>query len=338
MPGKRKRRTQKYKNKSRRKSTYKKQTKKQPKKQPKNQHKKQTRRKKRSSLRNSGKHVKKYKTEKCAPKTKDDDILGYTCYSSTSLHKMKSIWNKKHPDLKINSNNPKTIWENLRFIFQKTCKKESCWLKHKCLNENISLDTKSNTFAPTAPEEWKAKPDEWLSSIEIMEVMKQYEKSYQCFEFIGPSPIDYDKHLSYGECVWEELCKFSLKDNIKKGKNKVGVIFNLDKHDKEGSHWVGLFINIKKSMIYYLDSYGEEIPGQINKFVNKIKKQANALNLKKFTLRENRRRHQFSDSECGMYSLYFIIYMLKNDNFGKFTKQRIKDDYMKKLRKMYFNH
>ena len=130
----------------------------------------------------------------------------------------------------------------------------------------------------------------------------------------------------------------SLKDNIKKGKKKVGVIFNLDKHDKEGSHWVGLFINIKKSMIYYLDSYGEEIPGQINKFVNKIKKQANALNLKKFTLRENRRRHQFSDSECGMYSLYFIIYMLKNDNFGKFTKQRIKDDYMKKLRKMYFNH
>ena len=218
MPGKTKRRTQKYKNKSRRKSTYKKQTKKkpkkQPKKQPKNQHKKQTRRKKRSSLRNSGKHVKKYKTEKCAPKTKDDDILGYTCYSSTSLHKMKSIWNKKHPDLKINSNNPKTIWENLRFIFQKTCKKESCWLKHKCLNENISLDTKSNTFAPKAPEEWKAKPDEWLSSIEIMEVMKQYEKSYQCFEFIGPSPIDYDKHLSYGECVWEELCKFSLKDNL----------------------------------------------------------------------------------------------------------------------------
>ena len=81
-------------------------------------------------------------------------------------------------------NNPKTIWENLRFIFQKTCKKESCWLKHKCLNENISLDIKSNTFAPNAPEEWKAKPDEWLSSIEIMEVMKQYEKSYKCFELM----------------------------------------------------------------------------------------------------------------------------------------------------------
>ena len=29
--------------------------------------------------------------------------------------------------------------------------------------------------------------------------------------------------------------------------------------------------------------------------------------------------------------------MLKNDDFEKFQKKRIKDDYMKKLRKIYFN-
>jgi len=240
--------------------------------------------------------------------------------------------------MKIVSNNPKTIWENLRYIFKNTCKKESCWLRHKFFNEDISIDIKKNTFAPKAPEEWKNKPDEWLSSIEIMEVMKQYENTYKCFEFIGPSPIDYDKHLSYGECVWEELCKFSLKENIEKKKYKVGIIFNLDKHDKSGSHWVALFINIKKKQIYYLDSYGEKIPRQINKFSNKVKKQANALNIGPFELHISKRRHQFSDSECGMYSLYFIIQMLKTDNFKKFTEKRIKDNYMKKLRKIYFNH
>ena len=99
----------------------------------------------------------------------------------------------------------------------------------------------------------------------------------------------------------------------------------------------GVDIHIKKGEIYYLDSYGEKIPKQINKFSNKVKKQANALNLPKFILHENKRRHQFSESECGMYSLYFIIQMLKNDNFKKFTKQRITDKYMKKLRKIYFN-
>lgn len=250
---------------------------------------------------------------------------------------MKEIWNTKHPELKITSNNPKTIWQNLRYAFKETCEKESCWLKQKLFDENIQIEDKDNIFAPKAPEEWKKKPDEWLSSIEIMQVMKQYEKTYKCFEFIGPSPIDYDTHLSYGECVWEELCKFNLQNNIQRGKFKVGIIFNLDKHTKDGSHWVAVFINIKNHKIYYLDSYGEKIPKQINKFANKIKKQARALNLPEFELIVNKRRHQFSDSECGMYSLYFIIEMLKHDNFKKFQKKRIKDNYMKKLRKIYFN-
>ena len=250
---------------------------------------------------------------------------------------MKQIWNTKHPELKITSNNPKTIWQNLRYAFKETCEKESCWLKQKLFDENIAIEDKDNIFAPKAPEEWKKKPNEWLSSIEIMQVMKQYEKTYKCFEFIGPSPIDYDTHLSYGECVWEELCKFNLQNNIQRGKFKVGIIFNLDKHTKDGSHWVALFINIKKHKIYYLDSYGEKIPRQINKFANKVKKQARSLNLPKFELLENKKRHQFSNSECGMYSLYFIIEMLKHDDFNKFQKKRIKDDYMKKLRKIYFN-
>ena len=54
--------------------------------------------------------------------------------------------------------------------------------------------------------------------------MKQYEKYYRCFEFIGPSPIDYDTHMYEGECVWKELCEFSLKDQIKSGKTKIGMI------------------------------------------------------------------------------------------------------------------
>ena len=68
--------------------------------------------------------------------------------------------------------------------------------------------------------------------------MKQYEKTYEDFEFLGPSPIDYDTHKAYGECVWEELCEFSLRDNLKEGKTKVGIIFNTDPHTEDGEHWV----------------------------------------------------------------------------------------------------
>ena len=58
---------------------------------------------------------------------------------------------------------------------------------------------------------------------------------------------------------------------------------------------------------------------------------------KAYKLLENKRRHQFSESECGMYSLYFIIQMLKGVTFKKFTSKRVKDSYMMKLRKIYFN-
>ena len=195
-----------------------------------------------------------------------------------------------------------------------------------------------DTFAPQAPKEWIKNPTEWLTSIDILEVMKQYEKSYPSFEFIGPSPIDYDTHKAYGECVWEELCEFSLKKNLNKKKTKIGIIFNLDKHDKDGSHWIALFIDALRKKIYYLDSYGEKIPRQVKKFVKKVQKQANMLGKGQYKLIENKRRHQYSESECGMYCLYFIIQMIKGRSFNAiFQKNRIKDKWMIHMRKKYFN-
>ena len=281
--------------------------------------------------------TRKWTREKCAPKKKTE-ILKFSCYTTKGLHKLKNIWNKKHPDRKIKSNDAKKIWKSLQYILSQTCNKESCWLKHKCLQENVPVDIKEYTFAPKAPEEWVKNPNEWLTSIDILNVMKQHEKIDKNFEFIGPSPIDYDYHKAYGECVWQELCEFSLAENLRKKKYKIGIIFNLDKHTKDGSHWVALFIKAKTKQIFYLDSYGERMPRQIKKFVKKVQKQANALGKGNFKLIENKRRHQFSESECGMYCLYFIIHMRRGKSFKKFLNKRIKDKYMMKLRKIYFNH
>ena len=299
---------------------------------------KRNRRTRKKRARRRKRKTNKFKKSKCAPRLKKDR-LDFTCYTKHGLHKLKNIWNIKHPDQKILSNEPLNIWKSLQYVMNKTCNRESCWLRHKSIKENIDLSLKKNTFAPKAPAEWKKNPVEWLTSLDILEVMNQYEKTYKTFEFLGPSPIDYDKHLAYGECVWEELCEFSLKKTLKDNKTKIGIIFNLDKHNKPGSHWVAMFINTKKREIYYLDSYGEKIPRQINKFKNKVQKQSlNIGNKIEYKYIENKRRHQFSDSECGMYCLYFIIEMIKGKSFDKFLNKRIKDDYMKKLRKIYFNH
>ena len=76
--------------------------------------------------------------ERCSPKKKSQK-LDYTCYSKDSLFKIRKLWNMKHPDNPIKSNSPKKIWESLHYILGKTCKKESCLLRHKCLKANVDL-------------------------------------------------------------------------------------------------------------------------------------------------------------------------------------------------------
>jgi hypothetical protein len=210
------------------------------------------------------------------------------------------------------------------------------------VNSKISKEIKNSSFAPEAPSDWKKNPNEWLSSVDILNVMKQYEKAYPCFDFIGPSPIDYDTHKLYGECVWEELCHFNLAKEIKNGRFKIGVIFNLDPHYKGGSHWVSLYINIKRGQIFYFDSAGDPIPRQIMKFVKMVQKQGAELTSGKkihFKFDQNYPvEHQYGNTECGIYSLYFIVHMLEDKHTAEYFKTHImKDEYMEKFRKVYFN-
>ena len=109
--------------------------------------------------------------------------------------------------------------------------------------------------------------------------MKQHETFDKRFEFIGPSPIDYDTHTYGGECVWEELCNFNLSNSIKRHKNKIGIILNTHPHYKDGEHWIALFVNIKKRFIIYFDSNGNEPPTQVKKLIKTIDNQGKQLGI-----------------------------------------------------------
>jgi hypothetical protein len=278
------------------------------------------------------------KKMRCSPKEKSK-FNNFSCYTDKSLYKLRDLWNSRHPDAVIQSNNPKEIHEKLTQHMSKVCNKESCWLKQNFADGKIDNEIKES-FAPESPKEWKRNPNDWLSSLEIMQVMKQYEKAYKCFEFIGPSPIDFDKKKMYGECVWEELCHFSLQKQIEDGKTKIGVIFNTDPHDKPGQHWMSLFINIKKRSIFFFDSVGDKAPKEIMKLVKRIKKEGLKMTPKlNFTFDQNYPvEHQYGNTECGIYSIFFIVHLLEDKVTEHYFKTHIlKDEYMEKFRKIYFN-
>ena len=294
---------------------------------------------KHSNKRHKGtkKQSKKFVKLNCSPENKH--LNEYTCYSDEDLHKLRDVWNARHPDRPIQTNDSKEIWTAIKNNYISSCDKESCWIKQMVKGTKIERELMSS-FAPVSPNIWKKNPNEWLSSVDINNVMKQYEKKYKCFNFIGPSPIDYDTHELFGKCVWEELCHFNLKEQIKKGKTKIGVIFNTDPHYKNGSHWISLFINIKKGTIFFFDSAGDKVPKNIMKFANNVIDQGKKLEKPiKFTFDENYPvEHQYGNTECGVYSLFFIVHMLEDKITGHYLKTHIlKDEYMEKFRKIYYN-
>ena len=286
---------------------------------------------------------------KCGPMFMGKGIKGETCYTKKILQKIKMAYNRSHEN-KINTNEPHMILDELKLRLKKICPREDCWLK--LLPESQQTFLQQRVFRPFHPKEWNNNPDEWLSNFDILKVLKQYEQSDDDFEFLGPSPIDFDKRIPNGlsktKCVWSEICNFQLSSYIKKGTKKIGMVFNLDEHDESGSHWVSLYVDIPHKIIFYFDSALNDTPPEIEVLAQRVLEQAKQLGLS-FAYQKNTVQHQFSNTECGMYSLFFLITLITEKWGGegkqmsipsclqRFKSQRIPDKIVSKFREHYFN-
>ena len=291
------------------------------------------------------KHLKqKRKTLKkihCNPSNNSDFIVPSSCMKKNTIEILKDAFNQFYPLTTIRANNSKQIWKQLKSNLTH-CEREDCWLD-VIGDDRIREDLKKELYAPFQPDEWNHNPVTWLTNHDILNVLVQYEQSHADFKFIGPTPIDFNStplHY-YGKCVCQELCKMNVDTYLSQGINNVGIVFNLDKHTDSGSHWVSMFIDLRNKDVFYFDSNGIKPPMEVNKLIQDL--QTN----KDYTAHINTMEHQLQNTECGMYSLYFIISMLnekldrkkmtRKDLFEKLQHVRISDKKMKKLREKYFN-
>ena len=58
---------------------------------------------------NKSKHTRKLKKMQCGP---EGNKRGYTCIRDKSICKLKSLWNNRHPDDKIETARIHTTWKN----------------------------------------------------------------------------------------------------------------------------------------------------------------------------------------------------------------------------------
>ncbi len=286
---------------------------------------------------------------KCAPSKK---FTEGTCFTFDNLFKIAEEYNKTNSD-KINLGIMKTKRDLLKELtprFQKRfgCDEQTCWLKSKVVKEMNNPDIKHNTFRPLGPQ----KQYEWLSTRDIESVMEQYQFKHKDFKFLGAMPSDFDELPIYGTTELEF-------NQLEQHTPKIGAVINLDTHDQSGSHWVGFFANLRTNTIYYFDSVGKKPQKRLNMFIRRLltymynnthKESLNntKLNVQQFMkqyhnsndydVRYNKIQHQFKNSECGVYSMNFIIRILEGETFDDIVNNITNDDKMNENRHLYFRN
>lgn len=240
------------------------------------------------------------------------------------LDNFRKVYNSEHED-KIKDSDD--VWTELKHKLHSKCKtgRVECIVAH-LMNK------------PKAPQSWIVNPTEWLSSIDIENVEKQYMKLFKKYKFLGCIPIDFDLKSKTGKCLVNFLCSLKIKDLISQGFYQYGIVFNTDKHDGPGQHWFALYCDIRPELEYgritYFDSYANKPESEIKVLMSRWKTEIDSLNLfkKPMELSRNITKHQFKDSECGMYSLYFHHCCLLEIPMD----ERIPDEVINKFRQLLF--
>jgi hypothetical protein len=217
------------------------------------------------------------------------------------------------------------------------CNDQRCWLKQSFIEDikpEIKKTLKYHTFRPKGPDG----TFEWLSNYDIKAVMDQYQHKHKDFKFLGAVPIDFDKIPSYN------IYNLNFQKNEEMGITKYGIIFNLDESHQSGSHWVAGYIDVVKGDLLFFDSVGDPPVKRICNLLNRAGVYIKNIKKRDINIRINRKQHQYSSSECGVFSLNFIINMIEGKTFDQYidwlqkvnkTKDRY-DCFMNRFRKEYF--
>jgi hypothetical protein len=273
----------------------------------------------------------------CAP---NRNQKGITCYSKEDLVFLTQAYNRTRPNEKQIGTAGKSkaqLWRALNSKLRNECEKEWCWLEQKFVPAPYAKVMLEETFRPEMPKDWKRNPYKWLTTSDIRKVMKQYEKKYPSFVFIGPVPVDCPSAIT---CP---LSNFNVSRLVKKyNKTKLGVVFNLDAHNKPGSHWVALFADFHEPLIIYFDSVGLPPPKPIHRFIKKLQQSIkdyweNEKDRKRdVPILVNRTRFQFGMSECGVFCMYFLIDHLQGKGIKDMKRAKMTDKKVNKFRKKYY--
>lgn len=163
------------------------------------------------------------------------------CSSPETQEKLRALLAKNvKDDVGRDDEDPKKIpvqrlLEKLLKIFK--CSSESELLEHPAVKEALGYSTvekeKKLRFKPHGPKNY-----DWFSNFDIDSVLNQWRLTFEGF-------YNFQFHMINFEELRKPLATITPMDIYKKGYNCYGCVMNTDRYDKNGEHWMALFVDFR---------------------------------------------------------------------------------------------
>jgi hypothetical protein len=275
----------------------------------------------------------------CSPKQLANFREHQTCYAPDVLTQLAQAFNKEHRDqLTIDLHlDPKRLWVELKNrMKQYNCTSETCWTTSPIARKYGLSERMRSSLRPDKPNEWYSDNNTWLSNYDIDDVMRQYDEAYPDFSFVGVYGRDFADYAP-------KIANINIADLLQRGVTRFGAVFNTDRRNEPGSHWVALYVGLDPTQpnfgFYYYDSNGMKPFVEIVEYVNKLERDLKRLGIGG-PQRCNRGfcdvRHQYGNSECGMFSMFFLVRMINGWPFSNIVHGDFKDLKVNMLRDLLF--
>jgi hypothetical protein len=199
-----------------------------------------------------------------------------------------------------------------------SCNDEQCVVLNKYGKEEIK-----KYWKPDGPVD-----SSWLSNYDIDDVLSWWADDYPDFIHIPFQTIDFMEYPN-------ALSDFDMSEHDGKC---AGVVINTDVRSGQGIHWFCLFLDMrsKPHQIEYFNSEGTMPHKTIGEFCRKQLIFCKSKSKNCEIIIASSIRHQYSHSECGPYSLYYIYSRINGVKSDAFGREPISDEYMKRFRKAIF--
>jgi Ulp1 protease family, C-terminal catalytic domain len=223
------------------------------------------------------------------------------------------------------------------------CNNEKCIIE-KILPHHDAKDAILSTFKHKGPRDIVRR----LSNYDIDGVLNQWCLTNDKFYNWGFNMIDFDKEgASLAKYTMVDILKGEASLNlgkyggvIKRPCNIAACVVNTDKYSGGGIHWFAILCDCRSEpyTVEYFNSSGNPPRPQIIDWMERTTKHLSTHTGKQVIQKTNvGSRHQYGNSECGLYSLFFIRHRLDGNPYDSFLEYAYKDDIMTEFRKYCFS-